>query len=454
MKTVFLLLGLTFSINVLPQISDKFLSNFLNLNTPYTNRPISSNSKQNKNTVIELKDSTYTWDWNSSLVAWDYPSRIKYSYNSLNEKTGELYEHSSAENVWSKSSRYTDYVYDSRHNMLSNVNQNWIESQWKNSTKLNYTYDELNNNLSYMPQYWDEASMSWMNILRLNSTYNSSNKLLTKHLQIWNTNILDWENNYLGTATYNSSNENELVNYLEQNWSTELKKWVTTGQAINFIYENGDLTNLTWQGWNSTTLAFETTTRYIATYDGYHHILNELWQSRNKTTNTWINDYITYYNYDVNGNLIFRGGQTWNTTANKWDNYYEENYAYDLNNNQISRLLMYWQKSSSTYVNSYREENYYPDFTTGIVDKFIKSDDVLIYPNPVMNSFMISFSNSERKNAKVEIINDLGKIVQSDILGNELYLNKKISVSSLNSGIYFVRTTLGHKVYNSKIIVE
>lgn len=80
----------------------------------------------------------------------------------------------------------------------------------------------------------------------------------------------------------------------------------------------------------------------------------------------------------------------------------------------------------------------------------------VIYPNPVSNGEVyISNTNSFSGRMSVEIINVLGQIVKTILLENQNATNaKKIDMSDLTSGIYYLRITGKEGAKTQKIIID
>jgi bacillopeptidase F len=81
----------------------------------------------------------------------------------------------------------------------------------------------------------------------------------------------------------------------------------------------------------------------------------------------------------------------------------------------------------------------------------IQLNQILLYPNPTKNLLNINFNNNDLTNAKIEIIDLLGKsIYHQNITSNSISLN----IEEFSQGIYLVKfsNSIGNKVY--KIIKE
>ncbi|MBK9320593.1 MAG: T9SS type A sorting domain-containing protein [Bacteroidetes bacterium] len=76
--------------------------------------------------------------------------------------------------------------------------------------------------------------------------------------------------------------------------------------------------------------------------------------------------------------------------------------------------------------------------------------NLYIYPNPA--SYQITVETpAELVNARLNIYNQLGEVVYTDVLNG-----KKVTLSTeyLKSGIYFVYISDGQHIYTQKLILE
>ncbi|MEO6305390.1 MAG: T9SS type A sorting domain-containing protein, partial [Bacteroidia bacterium] len=77
-----------------------------------------------------------------------------------------------------------------------------------------------------------------------------------------------------------------------------------------------------------------------------------------------------------------------------------------------------------------------------------------LYPNPATNNLNIAFSNNKAENVSVKISNNLGQTVKTVELGNSTDIESQIDLSTLSSGVYFVKTTVGKVSSTKKLIKE
>lgn len=81
--------------------------------------------------------------------------------------------------------------------------------------------------------------------------------------------------------------------------------------------------------------------------------------------------------------------------------------------------------------------------------------NVTVYPNPAKDNININFNNENAENASYEIVNVLGQTVRTQNIpvakGETLY---NINLNGFESGIYFVKLSVGNKSSINKITVQ
>jgi len=87
------------------------------------------------------------------------------------------------------------------------------------------------------------------------------------------------------------------------------------------------------------------------------------------------------------------------------------------------------------------------------VNEIAENLNISVYPNPVVSGSPIMISNNESSEISVEILNVQGQLVSNTIIpGNAQSF--EVSTSSLESGVYFVKTFTGEKTNVSKLMVK
>ena len=78
----------------------------------------------------------------------------------------------------------------------------------------------------------------------------------------------------------------------------------------------------------------------------------------------------------------------------------------------------------------------------------------VVYPNPASGVFHVMFTNEKNENLSLEIVNNLGQTIRSLELGNANDINTTVNVNDLNTGVYYVKTTLGKNSVVKKLVIQ
>jgi hypothetical protein len=84
-------------------------------------------------------------------------------------------------------------------------------------------------------------------------------------------------------------------------------------------------------------------------------------------------------------------------------------------------------------------------------------DNLLVYPNPVVDQLKVTFKSNFRCNTQIMLFNNIGKLVfnQESIPepgSNQITID--IKGRSIEPGIYFVQVIADNEVFTKKIIVK
>ena len=77
-----------------------------------------------------------------------------------------------------------------------------------------------------------------------------------------------------------------------------------------------------------------------------------------------------------------------------------------------------------------------------------------VFPNPSNGNFNISLQNINRKDLIISVLGIDGKVVYNEIVKNALEVNKKITLSEVNSSLYLLRIKIGKDIFLKKILIE
>ena len=88
------------------------------------------------------------------------------------------------------------------------------------------------------------------------------------------------------------------------------------------------------------------------------------------------------------------------------------------------------------------------------INEFTLDNSYSVYPNPASGMFNVALSNIKAESVSIEIFNQVGQSIKKENLGNGSNINSTINTSGFNSGVYFVKTTVGNRSSVKKLIIE
>lgn len=292
---------------------------------------------------------------------------------------------------------YIDYTYDENGNRLSRSNYNSYGGNFNLGGIYNYYYDE-NNKLTNWELYMNGTELFQVATF----TYNTLGQLIEE----------------LGQDAWNSGT-------LEDSWK------------LDYQYNSDGTLNYTGQSfWNGS--SWNTYGSEWFYYDDYKNCIKWDHKSGNTVTNRHLYDYnmdytidqfVMPYNPEDDGNTESLIEMNNMVTVNHW---YTENDAGNL-----------------VYVCDYIYKYDIIDYT-GVSNHGFNADNMRIYPNPASDYITITGDNTIISN--IEIVDNAGKTVLK-----ESNLNKKetkLDLTSLKSGVYYIRALTSKGVVTEKLVVQ
>jgi Secretion system C-terminal sorting domain len=372
--------------------------------------------------LIQIYDSIYDWGLDTLTNGWKF--NTKYTdmvYDANNNLTSETYQIWNG-SAWENNEKYT-YTYDTNNNRTSELDQSWNGSVWENYNQYINTYDANNNQTSKLGQNWNGSV--WENYIQYINTYDANNNKTSELDQSWNGSV--WENVEQWLYTYDVINN--LKSILAQGWNGTawVNSWLTT-----YTYDaNNNRTSGLGQNWNGSAWVNYSLTTY--TYDASNNLTSELQQSWNGSA--WVNHFQWLFTYDANNNLVSAFEQKWD--GNAWVNHLKDNLTYDANNFTESESYKYWNNYGTNIVGG-DSIYYYFHTVVGVNELMVQDGNIVVYPNPTSTSITIETITK----GSLSIHNISGQqLLQQEITEPKTQLD----ISSLPSGVYFVRVT-GEKV--------
>ena len=123
-----------------------------------------------------------------------------------------------------------------------------------------------------------------------------------------------------------------------------------------------------------------------------------------------------------------------------WQNIGTVNYIYDISASGPSNVIFV----------GYNGAIYHLDMTTGLNDQSTAASSFSIYPNPAQSDITLSLDIDHRKDACVELYNNLGQKVAVVTVSDVVHL----SVADLPRGLYFVRVKVGETIETKKVLLN
>jgi hypothetical protein len=91
---------------------------------------------------------------------------------------------------------------------------------------------------------------------------------------------------------------------------------------------------------------------------------------------------------------------------------------------------------------------------TGISDNLNTINSIDIYPNPTTDIATLQITSKTTESIAISIVDLVGKVVYTDVRKIITGLNiERINVSALETGAYFINTTIGTKTISNKLVI-
>jgi len=363
-----------------------------------------SKFQSNQNALIQIFDSEYFWHFDTTS------------------------------NNWNKNSRIINMVYDTNHNLLSELCQTWNCIGWDDVIRIFNNYNSQNRIISSTQQQRNDGD--WTNEVQYLWTYDAVNNQTTVLQQNWS--YGSWVDGLKTTNTYDS--RNNLINVLNQS------SWNGQNQDQTILTYNSidSVTNKLFQSWDDNWSDYK---QEIFTYNNENRRINEFDQSWYGSY--WVNSLKDTLTYDVNNNLTDIKGKYWNETT--WINIWQriETFTYDANNLKNSDVFKYWNSNGNNIM--YGDSSYYYfHIVLGLNDLTKDFAKIAIYPNPATDKITIKTSSTHPQ-SQLSLISPAGQ----EVLTRQIIQPKtQLDISSLPSGVYIVRLTNDQKVETVKLMKQ
>ncbi|MGZ3866560.1 MAG: T9SS type A sorting domain-containing protein [Bacteroidia bacterium] len=446
-------LGISLSAQQMP-MQNAFLQN----STFQTN----SNSRLGGNnsstqSMIAIYDSTYNWKMDTSVMQWKYKSKyIDISYDNYQNESGYLFQ------LWN-GSNWVNSILDSEifviyGRRLSQLQKSWNGANWVDSIQTTNNYDTSYKILATTTKKWNGSTLA--NSARDTFTFDSHNNLTHRFIQTWSGSVWNTTGSLNYSYTYNSSGLISSVTFDYSSYSSSVNKTYYTYNSNNNVSKSSYYPTIGFCGLMKTRDSYyyyNPNNKLKQVYDiiyninqpscnyGVTNYSNEYWLFDSNgnvlTDSLYTNDYPTSsylykYAYDLNNNLLKKVYSKWNGTS--YVRNYQDEYTYDVNNlKQTYTHKVY--AANGVKLNSGDSTVYYFSAAVDVKELDRKQGKLIVYPNPTSSTINIEMKSDKKQN-KIQIIDVFGKELFNTTTKNK---TETIDVSSLPSGLYFIKTDFG-----------
>jgi hypothetical protein len=349
------------------------------------------------NSLTCIPDSVYGYTWDTINNNW-YLTSILYDYYDVNGLVVDSFK-------------------------------NWNGTTMENTGMDSYSY--TGSNLTFSYQYsWNGSS--WENSWKTANTY-SGNNLVNSLSQMWNSGGY-WDNTYMDVDTYNGAN---LATDTGKSWDGSA--WSNDVLSNCTSYSGANLTSALLQRWDGVSWNNEELMSQTFSGNNLTHSLYQNWNGAN-----WDNSFQVFYNY-TGGVVTSEVSQNWYN--NNWVNFTLDSIYY-CSNNVCSNKRVEKEWGSNAWRNHYKYIYFGCNSISGIKPIHELNEGISIYPNPA-NGIVTIESSEELK--QVVCTNSWGLICFQE---EDKFLKKQVDLSSLPSGVYFIKIKTESSSSVKKIILN
>ncbi len=110
---------------------------------------------------------------------------------------------------------------------------------------------------------------------------------------------------------------------------------------------------------------------------------------------------------------------------------------------------------ADSVANTYQTVSFKSSIINEVKESIKDNNDLLIYPNPTYNKFVIDFSSIKQiGNAKIQIYNTVGSLVNEQTENINYASKLSLDVSNYSKGIYFINVLISNNTYKTKLIIQ
>ncbi len=385
-------------------------------------------------------DSVYYYDWISGTNWQQQQSDLHYYDALINDSLIIIRAWSSVSGLWVDQIRY-ERSFNFQGQILEQVRK-IRNGGWTNHIKTSYTYKTNGWLDHYLVQLWNQGTQSWNDLIRYSYNFDNEGNWIYYLRQNWNQDSLKWLNVYRFDYTYVNGLKTEFI---RRDWKTDVYDWENNNRFL-YSYVGSFLKQEFGEVWDRDSSKWDPNTLidYLRDLDG--NITDKTYQARN--AQGWYNT--VTYSYEYNSQQLNTGINyyTWDTESLVWKENARYEYDYNGYGDLILEVWKLWDAAGTAWENDYRIEYYHSSTDVALTTNAF-SNRISIYPNPVRETFFISFDREPGHSIAIEIMDGLGRIVYTGKLEQRV-----TSISNFRAprGIYLLRIYSGAQGAIMKIL--
>jgi len=386
--------------------------------------------------------SRIVYKWNKTNSEWSIRSKTDFSYNEDSLQTVALsseFDDSAQQMV---NARKEVMAYDSAGNISSFMGYAW-EEEWRIQQSTEYVYDSNGNEILYTNSRWNNATQQMVYSTKEVAEFDENNERTLAVNFYWDSDSSEWICSYKSETSRNKDTGiTTIVNY-EQN---EIDSLVATGKYEIKADSLNRMTMVAMYTVDSTGVFYPMLKEEV-NYDEFGNASLTTLYVIDETTGEFV------LLYKVNS--VFSGyEEELSTIAYLRDEITGELYL------EMKRETI-WQKPLEKIIVDYRrnaETNelelnlrntyYYSNGSLPDAAANFEETKITTYPNPA--STIVNFRLNDNSPTQIELFNLQG----TKVISRKLSVEKQLSVSHLNKGVYIYNIIQNNKNYKGKMIVK
>lgn len=373
-------------------------------------------------------DNAITMAYDAGGTIYDFNNRRAQTFDANGHITERLYENWDNVNFVYTPFAHDIYIYNSNGQLTDMQYQLWdatlAQPNWDNDTLYQFAYDTVSGQVLTMEgKTWNDTGGYWNVSFRYVYTYDVSGNLIMETLQSWNQPTTSYNNVSRYKYLYNSG---RMINAVYQTYNAGTANWTSVNQT-NYTYNtSGWMTEATMQNWNN----------------GF---------------NTWENDMRYAYTYDTDGDVLTEVGQSWDGSGNGvFNNMTRTSMTYDTTtpDNHMPMLVETesWSNGAWGYDNNSTQTRlFFNEIISNV--KNVTKIDANVFPSPAADHINIQFNWNKPETVSMAIYDAQGRIAKQWTDNVSGQYSKKIAVTELPSGTYWVKIVGSTAVSNKQIVI-